>query len=365
MGRYLLKGHVSYAVGRKYKWVAEFGKNTCEKCAALDGQEFEEGDVPYWPHPNCRCKVEEISELDEVESELNEYKEELEQLKLQANELFGDTRVLREQIEKAIKEAQSKEANTLEAKLTRLEYDIYRLLDKIDILTKETIDKFVIEKIQKEIERIKNNVQSYANEYKNLSLKLKAEKLTIDAGVEKFKKSAPDAAAIWKLASSKFKRGLDYIEKNGKLINKITDLNNKELQDAVRKKLDTQLQQTEARGVQFHPNSSISKSVANSEEFKKIVSKNMDRLIYKKETIPKVSTFLKKNFNNYMALHGCDILNIRVENGMLHAFIIDTVDYNPNDWKVKLPRDLQEGGAIENFYVIIKIEEPISIYFDL
>ncbi len=78
MGKYLLKGHVSYEIGRKYKWLAEFGNNTCEKCAALDGQEFEE-----------------ISEVDEIESEINEYKEEIEQLKLQANEILGDTRVLR------------------------------------------------------------------------------------------------------------------------------------------------------------------------------------------------------------------------------------------------------------------------------
>ena len=45
--------------------------------------------------------------------------------------------------------------------------------------------------------------------------------------------------------------------------------------------------------------------------------------------------------------------------------MIDTVAYNPNDIKVKLPRDLQEAGAIENYYVLIEIAEPISKYFDL
>ena len=72
MGNLVLKGHISYATKRKYKWIAEFGKNTCEKCATLNGQEFDEDKVPYWPHPNCRCKVEEISVVDEIESELNE-----------------------------------------------------------------------------------------------------------------------------------------------------------------------------------------------------------------------------------------------------------------------------------------------------
>ena len=45
--------------------------------------------------------------------------------------------------------------------------------------------------------------------------------------------------------------------------------------------------------------------------------------------------------------------------------MIDTVDYNPNDIKVKLPRDLQEGNAIENYYIIIEIAEPVSKYFVL
>ena len=155
MGNLVLKGHISYATKRKYKWVAEFGKNTCEKCAALHGQEFEEDDVPYWPHPNCRCKVEEISVVDEIESEINEYKEEIEQLKLQANELLGDTRVLRKQIEKLIKEAHSKEANSLEGRLTRLEYEVYKLIDKIESLTRDTIDRYVIQKIEKQMYKIK------------------------------------------------------------------------------------------------------------------------------------------------------------------------------------------------------------------
>ena len=68
MGTFTLKGHVSYALKRKYKWVTEFGENTCAKCAALDGKEYEEDEIPPRPHPNCRCKVEEISVVDEVEA---------------------------------------------------------------------------------------------------------------------------------------------------------------------------------------------------------------------------------------------------------------------------------------------------------
>ncbi len=94
----------------------------------LDGKEFEENEVPPRPHPNCRCKVEEISVVDEIEAEINEYKEEIEQLKLQANELLGDTSVLRDQIERLMKENKDSELNTLENKLARTEYDVLRVV---------------------------------------------------------------------------------------------------------------------------------------------------------------------------------------------------------------------------------------------
>ncbi len=57
--------------------------------------------------------------VDEIEAEINEYKEEIEQLKLQANELLGDTSVLRDQIERLMKENKDSELNTLENKLLR------------------------------------------------------------------------------------------------------------------------------------------------------------------------------------------------------------------------------------------------------
>ena len=74
-------------------------------------------------------------------------------------------------------------------------------------------------------------------------------------------------------------------------------------------------------------------------------------------------TFLNSNWNNFLSINGCDILNIRIENEILYATVLDTVDYNPNQWWVKLPRDLQETGTIENYYVLVEIAEPISIDF--
>lgn len=365
MGNLVLKGHISYATKKKYRWVAEFGKNTCEKCAALDGQEFDEDEVPYWPHPNCRCKVEEISVVDELESEMNEYKEEIEQLTLRANELLGDTRVLREQIEKLMSETQSKTLSYLEKRLLWIENDVYELIEKIETLTIDIISKNVIQKIEKEIDEVIKSIREYANEYKNLEAKIIAEKIIVDLFVQAGSPIANDAAALWILASGKFSRGLEYIEQNGEIINKVSDLNNKDLEKIVRNKLKSQINKTEARGIHLNASSTLSKSIANSMDFKKIINQNINKLVFENKNILKESTYLDSTVNNFLAIHGCDILNIHVSNGILYAIVLDTIDYNKNEILVKLPRDLQEADAIENYFILVEIAEPISKYFNL
>ena len=300
--------------------------------------------------------------VDEIEAELNEYREEIEQLKLQADELLGDTSVLREQIEKLLKINNTTEVKTLESRLTGIEYEIYKLKDKIELLNIDTISASVVKRIEKEVEKIKNAIGGYLTEYKGLDRKLKAEKFVVDGLVAVGSFSAKDAAALWVLASSKFKRGLEYINKNGKMVNKVSDLKNENLQKEVRNKLHSQIQKQESRGIHLYSNSSLSKSLSNSLKFKSIINANKERL-RNGETIPKISAFLGWNWNNFLSINGCDILNVHVKNGILYATVLDTVDYNPNQWWVKYPRELQEAGAIENYYVLVEIAEPVSKYF--
>ena len=135
-------------------------------------------------------------------------------------------------------------------------------------------------------------------------------------------------------------------------------------EEQLRNQLHSQIQKQESRGIHLYSNSSLSKSLSNSLKFKSIINANKERL-RNGEIIPKISAFLGWNWNNFLSINGCDILNVQVKNGILYATVLDTVDYNPNDIKVKLPRDLQEAGAIENYYVLIGIAEPISKYFEL
>jgi len=58
----VLKGGISYC---KYVWHAENSEHTCDKCKELDGQVFDFYDeVPERPHPNCKCTVEVVENLD-------------------------------------------------------------------------------------------------------------------------------------------------------------------------------------------------------------------------------------------------------------------------------------------------------------
>lgn len=58
----VLKTGITY---NKYVWHSENSENTCEKCKELDGHVFDFYDeVPERPHPNCRCTVEVVEDLD-------------------------------------------------------------------------------------------------------------------------------------------------------------------------------------------------------------------------------------------------------------------------------------------------------------
>jgi len=62
----VLQGYIS---NTKYVWHAESGKNTCEECKALDGQEFDfYGELPETPHPNCKCVLEVVEDSNIVDN---------------------------------------------------------------------------------------------------------------------------------------------------------------------------------------------------------------------------------------------------------------------------------------------------------
>ncbi|MDR2933896.1 MAG: hypothetical protein LBU68_01275 [Rickettsiales bacterium] len=56
----------NYAIRKVWKWHAYDDEKTCDECATLSGQIFEDrGEIPDQPHhPNCRCWIEELNKDD-------------------------------------------------------------------------------------------------------------------------------------------------------------------------------------------------------------------------------------------------------------------------------------------------------------
>lgn len=70
----VLKGGIS---NTRYVWVTEDG--ACEDCQAMDGTEYDNpDDAPIPLHPNCKCKIEEIADDEEMCDGVKEVEQNLE-----------------------------------------------------------------------------------------------------------------------------------------------------------------------------------------------------------------------------------------------------------------------------------------------
>ena len=194
----------------------------------------------------------------------------------------------------------------------------------------------------------------------------KSEKFAFDSTIIAFKKAYPNAAALWNISSSKFasKDSQKYIKENGTTIPKVSDLNNKNLERFIRRKLKEQINTTESRGILFNTNSSLSKEIENDENFlsriQNYAKNNKNNLLFRRNS--KNSTFGGfKNSDLHYALGNVDVINIHLDDmDNLWMLIVDTYDFNKGEKNplVITGRKLQEKGLIENYYSIISVKLP-------
>ena len=365
-----ISGQVDYAVKKKYRWISESGKNTCEKCKSLDGKVFDLEDLPKRPHPNCKCRVEEISIVEGNVAKLYGYRDEKFNLEIDAKEILGDLSVIKKKIHEDLDNVGYSEIiekkEQLLSNIQALEIEVNRYIDHLS-----EFDRYSDEEMfqQKSFELIQLSARRKELYDRAEYLRLRALQLKWDERVENNKAWGEDAAAIWKLASSKFTEGLDYIQENGYLLSCISELNNEELETAIRKKLEKQIKKSDAKVLVLNENSTLSKHISKDLEFVDFVRKNLNKL----KSDKKISddslhfTILEKyrasSSNAHFALHRCDIKNIYLdENDILHAIILDTVDYNSKEKEVEELRELQEAGFLENYVIMINIAEPLLTY---
>lgn len=174
--------------------------------------------------------------------------------------------------------------------------------------------------------------------------------------------SVKDAAALWRASSSDFKVSGDYISKNGNLVYSVSELPSQELQKIVSEKLMGQLGVSDAPGIIFQPDSSLSQAISNSPEMKSYFKQNFDKLL-RKQVIQKGSTNFISTSNLHNALGHADILYSYIDaNGDFHSVVMDTYDFNPNDPSkvVRMARTAQEAGIIRNYFTLCLITIPFS-----
>ena len=121
---------------------------------------------------------------------------------------------------------------------------------------------------------------------------------------------------------------------------------------------------TESIGILFNTNSSISKEIENDKNFlariQNYAKNNKNNLLFRRNS--KNSTFGGfKNPDLHYALGNVDVINIHLDDmDNLWMLIVDTYDFNKGEKYplVRIGRNLQEKGWIENYYSIIPVKIP-------
>lgn len=178
------------------------------------------------------------------------------------------------------------------------------------------------------------------------------------------KNKTPDAKEMWKASSHDFNYSKNYIQKNGSLINSISELPSYELQKTVERKLKEQLGINDTLGVILKSDSTLSQAISQSKEIKEHFAKYKSQLVNGK-IIRQASTYFSSNENLSKALGHADILYTHIDKDKnLYMLVFDTYDFNKgdHDWRVRQVRDLQDARYIRNYYTLNVIIIPISIW---
>ena len=300
--------------------------------------------------------------VDEIEAEINEYKEEIEQLKLQANELLGDTSVLRDQIERLMKENKDSELNTLENKLARTEYDVYGLIDKIDSLTRDTIDKFVIQRIEQQIKAIKDELNNIKIKKENTIVANITKNETIIGGkIYSSIFNMPESYNLLKIALNVGNYNEKYVKKNGKLYPSIDSLNNNKLQKDIKNRVIQETKINDCKVLVLNTDSSISNKIINSNAFRNFIDQNYEELKRNGTIKDSKIEFSNKDKDLYSTFHGAEIKNIYVDNQEnLNLRIEDFYNFNPDRTSLKgrIGEKHRNNQELEPYYIITVLKIP-------
>lgn len=338
-------------------------------------------DIPDRPHPNCKCWIDILEkESDEpITDPIESHRERIKEKKLKELELaklLGDAKSLEQEIDEYIYriDSRDKELERLEKSIdtNKLNHKDKQKISEV----KENIDyaKYKGDKAKQDVTAFKTEISKTGGSIQEISklmfefekLKDLTEKMITEAklkiltlGIDFIGIKQHDASALWNISVDGPQYDNKYIKENGKICNTVGEINNYKLEKTVQEKIQKQMGVKESRGIIFHKESSLSKAIKNSDEIKKFVIDNKTTLIKSGKLENKSIGFKSGNLKN--ALHNVDIVDTHIDsNGNLHAKVLDTYDFNPNekDWKVQTAREMQEKGKIQTYYTITEIVIP-------
>lgn len=172
------------------------------------------------------------------------------------------------------------------------------------------------------------------------------------------KKLTPDAAQFWNLYSNNFDaNGMEYIKQNGQFVPSINNLP-AGWREIVHAKVKQQTGLNDCVGIIFNENSSISRSIKNTDSFKLFLSKNLKQLLNTKILKNQSLSFPIQEVNSASALGKVDVPIVTLDNiGNITAVILDTYDFNPNSKNpiVQFVFPIQQYGFGNGYYSIILI----------
>ena len=191
------------------------------------------------------------------------------------------------------------------------------------------------------------------------------EKLFLDGGMLAISSLRPDTSELWKASAYNFKNSGKYIEENGYKVNSVSEFSHA-LQNFVSNKLYKQIGIPDAQGIVLKPDSSLSKSILQSNEFKEFLSNNIHKILAG-QTV-KGSVNFTGWTDTHLSLGHADIIDVFMDSkGNIYAKVIDTYDFNKNDpfFLVEWAHNLQDLNMLKNFFTINILFIPPSEWIKL
>lgn len=193
------------------------------------------------------------------------------------------------------------------------------------------------------------------------------EKGALKAGMlyQAVKNDAYDANKLWDVSAYNFEKSGKYIEENGYKVNSVSEFPHA-LQNFVSNKLYKQIGIPDAKGIVLKPDSSLSKSILQSNEFKEFLSNNIHKILAGQAVKGSVN-FTGWN-NTHLSLGHADIIDVFMDSkGNIYAKVIDTYDFNKDDpfFLVEWAHNLQDLKMLKNFFTINILFIPPSEWIKL